>query len=92
MKCKCCDRKISQKALNTHYDGIMGIFECNHCGAIQGQCYKGQSYQVVLPFFSTEAIDSADWKYFDIKCLGSDGISRRHGWFNPNDRKLIQAG
>lgn len=90
--CKQCGAKISRKARNTRYNGLTGLFECNHCGALQGRCYKGQSYQAVMPFFSKEDIAPSEWKYFDIRCLGSDGITRRHGWFNPNDGKLMQTG
>lgn len=92
MNCKCCSKKISMKFASMPYKGIMGVYECPKCGAIQGECYKGQSYQIVLPFFSKNEVPNDEWVYYDLTVLGADGIERRHGWFDPATRLITQVG
>ncbi len=93
--CSCCGAKMTVKALNTDYmvNGrvICGVHVCPKCGGVLGQCYKGDSYTIVKPFFSSNS-NPADQVYFDLTVLGSDGVTRRHGWFNPADRCLVQVG
>jgi hypothetical protein len=70
--------------------GEVSVFTCAACGAIFGECYLGESYKFVLPQWSAEI--NAQGRYYDFICLGSQGITRRHGWFNPADRKILQTG
>lgn len=68
-----------------------GIYQCVNCGAIYGNCYLGDSYSIVKPMFDPQS-EVIEQRYFDLTCLGSEGISRRHGWYNPKTRLLIQVG
>lgn len=97
MNCAGCGKSISKKALNTTYVGtygpVAGVYTCNHCGAILGSCYKGDSYGVVGRRFDTvENCDTCEPVYYDLEVLGSDGINRIHGWMNPTTRLIVQVG
>ena len=69
-----------------------GVYECKKCGAIYGSCYLGDSYALVKPFWHTGESRPEQERYFDLDCLGSAGITRRHGWFNTETRLLTQVG
>lgn len=97
MNCSACDAKITQKALNTPFvvNGrrLHRVYQCPRCGAILGSCYLGDSYSIVLPYFDAEPNPPQEaWQYFDLECVGSKGIERRHGWRNRNTKKLLQVG
>lgn len=66
------------------------IRECCRCKAVYGTCYLGDSYAIVRPFFLKG--EAAEQRYFDLTTLGSEGIGRRHGWFDPATRLLTQVG
>ncbi len=68
------------------------VYECCGCGAIHGTCYLGQSYAVVLPYFVPEGTPEDDTFHYDLTCLGSEGITRRHGWADRKTRKIVQVG
>jgi hypothetical protein len=70
----------------------IGIYECKSCRGVFGQCYLGESYAIVLPIFTTDPTADSRAKYFDFTCLGSKGVTRRHGWFDPQTRLLTQVG
>jgi hypothetical protein len=69
---------------------VIGVYECRKCLAIYGQCYKGDSYQFVLPYWHEGA--SADQRYYDLTLVGSAGIERQHGWFDAASRRITQVG
>ena len=85
MKCPACSKIRGVKSI------AIGIYECPKCNAIFGQCYLGDSYKYVLPRFD-KSIDKVEERYFDFLCAGSQGITRRHGWFNPATKCLTQVG
>jgi len=70
------------------------VYECGDCHAIYGDMYLGDSYTFVLPEFSNEygqaVLDRQ--RYFDFTCLGSKGVTRRHGWFDPATKRITQVG
>lgn len=68
------------------------VFECRRCGAIYGDCYKGESYEIVLPYMAEAEVPPERCRYYDLTVLGSDGITRRHGWFDPDSRRIVQIG
>jgi len=68
------------------------VFECRRCGAIYGDCYKGESYAIVLPYMAEAEVPPERCRYYDLTVLGSDGVSRRHGWFDPDTRRIVQIG
>lgn len=86
MECPAC----SGKRHASHQ--VPGVYVCKRCGAIHGQTYLGQSYSIVLPYWDDADPQTRKTVYFDLTCLGSKGVERRHGWFNPDTRKIIQVG
>jgi hypothetical protein len=68
------------------------IFKCLKCGAIHGQCYLGESYEHVLPYMTKEDVPPERTRYFDFTCLGSAGVTRRHGWYEPATKRIVQVG
>ena len=84
--CPCCDGK-RRKA--TDY---AGVFECSRCGAIYGECWKGDSYALVLPRMTARPVPPERCRYYDLTVLGSDGVTRRHGWFDTETRLIVQVG
>lgn len=97
MNCPCCGKKLTAKALNTRARDIsgrevIGTHICQNCGAIGGTVYLGESYNIVKPFMTSEDVPMDETIYFDFQTLGSEGIGRRHGWFDPKTRLVVQAG
>lgn len=70
---------------------IIGVYFCKACDAVYGECYLGQSYEIVLPQWNGDA-GSENTRYFDFITLGSNGISRRHGWYDRDTKKITQTG
>jgi hypothetical protein len=70
------------------------VRECRKCQGIYttSSIYLGDSYLIVLPFFSSDPESDSRQRYFDLDCLGSKGMQRRHGWFDPTNKKLTQVG
>ena len=64
-----------------------GLHVCDRCGALLGRCYRGDS-----PVLMTFGPDGDETRYFDLDLLGSDGVSRVHGFFNPATMKVVQFG
>lgn len=73
--------------------GSHNVYDCQKCGGLVSDgIYLGDSYRLVLPYFETEDVPPAEWRYFDLTCLGSEGITRRHGWYWPESRRILQVG
>jgi len=68
------------------------IYECRTCGAIHGTCYLGESYEIVLPYMTDKPVPPEKTRYFDFITLGSKGVERRHGWYDPETRLVVQIG
>ena len=85
-KCRLCGNRRGNKPI-----GIL-LYRCAKCGALYGTCYLGESYQHVLPYLSKQEIPPEKARYFDFTTLGSAGIDRRHGWFDPETRLVTQIG
>ena len=71
---------------------VRGVYSCAKCGGIFGECYKGDANNLVLPYFAKEPVAPEVLRYFDLTTLGSDGIHRSHGWFDPQTRLVHQVG
>jgi len=67
------------------------VYECTRCGCIYGKLTLGQSYKYVSGLAKGK-INKANIKPFDLICLSSKGIIRRHGWYDPNTKKVVQVG
>lgn len=65
---------------------------CRRCNAIFGQMYLGDSFTLVLPFFTKRTVPDSEARYFDFVTVGSEGVSRRHGWYDPETRGVVQIG
>lgn len=93
--CPCCG--VSQKhAKDTKDDRAGNVVQCGKCSAIftrgDSAIYLGESYAIVLPRFTTDASADAHSIYFDLMVLGSKGLERRHGWFDPRTKLITQTG
>ena len=85
-KCRACGNVKGNKQIGAR------VYRCEKCGAIYGTCYLGESYEYVLPYFSAAFPPHALQRYFDFTTLGSEGVGRRHGWFDPDTRRITQIG
>ena len=85
MKCPACSGNGINKGK---------VSECKRCGGIFADAiYLGDSYDFVLPYWDDpDACRAGDQRYFDFVCLGSGGVDRRHGWFNPATKRIVQVG
>lgn len=91
--CPCCSKPITQamrRAQSPGYRGIPGVTRCPNCGAVFGQCYRGDSYRLVQPYWHEG--ESRDTFYYDLQTVGSGGIERRHGWADADTLRIVQVG
>jgi hypothetical protein len=65
------------------------IYECKSCGCLYGNPILGQSYKYVK---SSMTATWTEEKPFDLLCLGSQGVVRRHGWYDPKSKRITQVG
>ena len=98
MKCPACSSTTHEKVR-----GYQELFTCSACGALHGRAYLGDTLHLVHPQFVSderqaelEALPDGDAErygtYFDFVTTGSDGLGRRHGWYDPKTRDLLQVG
>jgi hypothetical protein len=98
MNCTCCCKKLTLKARSTYYKGrndkpVVGVYECPKCGAVMGQCYRGEAWYIVdLGRWAGNETPTDSLRYFDLTVLGSNGIERVHGWFDVTTRRVAQFG
>jgi len=85
-----CPACSSKRAIPVQ--GHAQLFTCAKCNGIYGTCYLGESYEFVLPFMASEPVPAEKLQYFDFTTLGSKGVSRRHGWFDPQTKLIHQIG
>jgi len=86
MKCPACNSsKLTSVACQ--------VYVCRACDAVFGNCYRGDLYQWVIPIFDTNPdVPPEQTRYFDFTVLGSDGVSRVHGWMNRTTKRMVQVG
>jgi hypothetical protein len=89
MFCPACNSKKQRRFNPARY---AQVYECRTCGAIHGTLYLGDSYSLVLPYMTDKPVPPEKTRYFDFVTLGSKGIDRRHGWFDPETRLVVQIG
>lgn len=92
--CPACSHGKAYRA-KEYYPGLttgFSIYVCAQCEALHGTCYLGDSYALVLPYFHKGPEKPEDTRYFDFECLGSKGITRRHGWYHVGTRRITQVG
>ena len=92
-KCPCCGASQNHSSSHSHQGRVR---QCRKCKAVYTQegstIYLGESYTLVGPTFSSDPAAEDRKVYFDLRCLGSAGLSRRHGWFDPKTGLLVQVG
>lgn len=85
MRCRACSG-----TLRVSREGV-GLLECRRCRGLHGTLYRGEATALVglgLPMLD----ESDNVRYFDLDVLGSDGIRRLHGWYDPVRRRVVQYG
>jgi len=91
--CPCCGAPPTK--WDPDVDTMGTIVYCSKCGAMftaPGETiYRGDSYNYVSPMMSRRT-DMDGAKYFDLMVLGSNGVERRHGWFDPDTKLILQIG
>ena len=85
--CPACSHKLATKV-----EGFTTMHQCAKCEAIYGSCYLGDSYTLVLPWMVEKEPPADIIRYYDLECLGSNGITRRHGWYDPATKRIVQVG
>jgi ribosomal protein L37AE/L43A len=85
--CPACSHKLVRAV-----EGATQLYRCAKCEAIFGNCYLGDSYTHVLPFMVAAEPPADQIRYFDFTCLGSAGITRRHGWYDTASKRIVQVG
>ena len=94
-KCRNCGNKKNNKPVSEAGEILRlnpTIFRCSKCGAIYGTCTLGESYECVLPLMSIREIPTEKTRYYDFTTFGSEGMGRRHGWYDPKTRLITQVG
>ncbi len=101
--CSACNNNTARSlVVNGHAHPDLRV--CDRCGAVLGRCWRGDS-PVLLVFCPTEAAKAVshsarrrlesqlpDPRFFDLDLVGSAGVERVHGWFNPATMKVVQFG
>jgi len=88
MECPACSSKRFSP-----FERFAAIYTCRRCGAVFGTCYLGDSYAIVAPRWHDDPNPPPEaLRYFDLDCLGSKGIERRHGWMHRETRRIVQTG
>jgi hypothetical protein len=88
--CPACNGK-RLKEFKAHASIRVSIQECRRCGCIFGSCYLGDSYAIVKPWLTAQT-DDMEVVPFDFTCVGSQGVTRRHGWFDKKSGYMVQVG
>jgi hypothetical protein len=86
MTCPACSGKRLRDT------SVFGVQQCGRCETIFGQCYRGDSYTLVAPYMASEPVPADRLRFYDLTILGSDGVSRSHGWYDPSTKLVHQVG
>lgn len=90
LKCSACSGSLKPA---TNVPGISGLSQCRRCGGLHGSIYAGVATSLIgygLPMQAESGPDGA--RYFDLSILGSAGVSRMHGWYDPRTHRIVQEG
>ncbi|MFP3867688.1 MAG: hypothetical protein ACLFUU_05950 [Desulfobacteraceae bacterium] len=89
MRCPACNNEKGNREVNP---GSL-VFRCGKCEAIFSKyLYLGESYEYVRPYFAQDEVPFEQLRYYDFTCIGSEGVVRRHGWYDPQTRLIHQVG
>jgi hypothetical protein len=84
-KCPACNGK--RRELLTG-----GVYRCKRCEALFGETWLGETYRFVKPWMTTADVPAERLRYFDFLTVGSEGIRRRHGWYDKQTGCIVQVG
>lgn len=92
-ECPACSHTKGRQ-VRLHGRLLAQVFECAACGGLHGTCYKGDANDLVLPYFAPGELvnESERVRYFDLTTLGSAGVQRVHGWYDPATGYIVQVG
>ena len=85
--CPACSHMLAYQV-----EGHPRIYRCAACDGIYGFCCLGESYSPVLPYMVSQDPPVEQTRYYDLECLGSKGITRRHGWYDTVSKLIVQVG
>lgn len=92
----CGDKRSPRKSAVVPEALADQVRECRRCEAIftieSATIYLGDSYGIVLPYLTGDPEAQGRQRYYDLMTLGSAGLKRRHGWFDPETRQITQVG
>jgi hypothetical protein len=63
------------------------IYICRACECLYGTPILEASFLYVQPNFTPVWKEK---KPFDLRCLGEKSVVRRHGWYDPYSKKIIE--
>jgi hypothetical protein len=90
--CPCCSAPLPAETTDLPEARYAPLYVCPRCDAIYGVLTLGASYAVVKPRWYERLDPPARTRYFDFTTLGSEGIGRRHGFYDPETRLITQTG
>jgi len=70
-----------------------GVIECAGCGGTitTRPIWLGETFRYVSNSWDPEgSFEGA--RYYDLTYLGSKGLGRRHGWYQPKTKGIVQTG
>ena len=87
MTCTACNH--SHFSPTAHHS----VITCNGCGGVQGTIARGDVTQFVhLHRWHTGDERPEALRFFDFTILGSEGVSRSHGFFHAVTKDVVQFG
>lgn len=90
-----CPACSCNRAKHAVIEGIEAdhIFVCLDCGAIFGKATRVTMRRFVDTAHWNHTLNDPPVRYFDFDVLEDDGYHTRvHGWFNPDNGKVVQFG
>lgn len=72
--------------------GTTGLHVCKECECLYGNITLGNSYLYVKPYMTTDPTADERAVPYDMTCLSSRGIERRHGFYDKASGLITQVG
>ena len=85
MRCPACGGR-------SHEQVATQVYRCRRCQALHGTVYRGELSQYVVLEWASGPVPPDRERYFDFTVLGSSGVTRVHGWYDVESRRLTQVG
>ena len=85
MQCPACNSR-------RHEQVATQVYRFRRRQALYGTVYRGELSQYVVMRWAPQPVPAERERYFDFTVLGSDGVSRVHGWYDTETRMVTQIG